>query len=139
MSDTPDSARDKIMGAIVEPWSVLGYPIVFTDVPGETPSTQTPWARVILRHAVGGQASLSGPINGCVRHNNEGTVYVQVFAPIGDGSTTAYEAASVVKNALEDFKDSNVWFRRVRINEVGTRGAFEQINVLADFTYDETR
>lgn len=139
MSDTPDTARDKIVAVISNAWTPTGNPIVFTDVPGDVPATQTVWARVILRHATGDQSTLAGPITGCVRHTNQGTVFVQVFAPIGDGSTSAYEAAKIVTDAFKASQDSNVWFRRVRINEVGTRGAFEQINVLADFTYDETR
>lgn len=139
MSMSYSEARDAMLKVFMDAWVPLGFPAVFTDVPGEVPTTQTTWARATLRHADGGQASLTGPINGCVRWNNEGTIWIQVFAPVGDGSSAAYDAAHVVAVAYQGARDQEVWFRNVRINEVGTRGAFEQINVLIDFTYDDVR
>lgn len=139
MSMTADEARDQILQVFKDAWDPTGFVATYTDVAGEVPPSQSVWARAIVRHATGGQSTLSGPINGCVRQTYGGTVYVQVFAPVGDGSTSAYDAAQIVLNAYKASHAKNVWFRDVRINEVGTRGAFEQINVLAEFTYDDTR
>jgi hypothetical protein len=120
-------------------WDGTGHQATYTDVPATPPDSNSVWARAILRHATGAQASLSGPINGATRWNNGGTVFIQVFGPVGDGSSAAYDAAKIVADAYKGARNLSVWFRNVRINEVGTRGAFEQINVLADFSYDEIR
>lgn len=114
------------------------FPALYPDVPGDVPDSVTVWARVTLRHATGGRASLSGPINGCVTHNRGGVGIIQIFAPVGGGMNEAYDAAQLVANAYED-ANVDVWFRNVRVNEIGTKGNSEQINVLFDFSYHETR
>ena len=139
MSLSFNEARDQILKVFADAWGTTGYPARYSDAADSVPTTKTIWARATLQHADGGQASLSGPINGCVRHERIGTVFVQIFAPVGDGLTAAYDAAQIVANAFEHARNLNAWFRRVRINEVGTNGGFEQINVLADFTYDDVR
>jgi hypothetical protein len=59
-----------------------------------------------------------------------------VFGPIGDGSTAAYDAATIVANAYRGARSDLVWFRNPRINEVGRSGSFEQINFATEFYYD---
>ncbi len=138
MSLTFDEARDLICSVFKSKWDATGFPARYDDVPGDKPDSATVWARVTLRHATGGQASLSGPINGCVRHNRAGTVIVQIFAPFGGGMKAAYDAAKIVANAFEDANEE-VSFTKIRINEIGINGDSQQINVLSDFTYDEMR
>ena len=136
---TFDEARDVMVGVFYSAWKTLGsLPIVWTDIPGDVPKGETVWARVTLRHATGGQASLAGE-DGARRWKREGTLFVQVFAPVGDGSVKVYATAQAVSNAFQSARGLSVWFRNIRINEVGTSGAFEQINVLVDFTYDDVR
>ncbi len=136
---TFDEARDVMVGVFYSAWKALApAPVVWTDVPEDVPETETEWARVTVRHATGGQGSLAGA-DGAKRWDRSGTLFVQVFAPVGDGSTRAYSAAQLVANAFQDARGLSVWFRNIRINEVGTSGAFEQINVLVDFTYDDVR
>lgn len=136
MTCTFNDARDTMLQVFKDAWDLLGFPAVYTDVESEIPTGQTVWARAIVRHADGGQASLSGPINGATRHEQIGTVIVQVFAPVGDGSTAAYDAAQAVASAFRKAR-VGVSFYRVRINEVGAKGAFTQLNVLCDFSYDQ--
>lgn len=135
---TYEEARDAIFGILKAVWDPTGYPIVWTDVPGEKPPSETVWARATIRHATGRQASLAGE-NGARRYEATGTVFVQVFAPIGDGSTAGYRAAELVKNAYNAARDDNIWFRDTRMIEVGASGAFEQFNVLSTFSYDDVR
>lgn len=139
MSITISEARDIICKVFKDVWDATGYPVFYTDIPSAVPPSNCIWARVILRHGEGKQASLTGPANGEQRWCNEGTVFVQIFAPVGNGSSDAYDAAQIVLNAFRDASGLEVWFRKSRINEIGTSGAFEQINVLSDFTYDEIR
>lgn len=127
-----------MLDLVTRAWAPSGYPMQYTDVGGAPPDIQTPWARVILRHVSGGQASLAGA-DGTSRWYNQGTLFVQVFAPVGDGSTAAYDAAQIILDALRGARAGAVWFRNPRINEVGTSGAFEQVNVISEFTYDAIR
>lgn len=137
MSLTPLQARDIIFRVFKTAWDTTGYSAVWDDKNGEKPTSEEPWARATIQHAIGGQASLAGA-SGTRRYTEEGTLFVQVFAPVGDGSTECYELATLVRNAYRDAKES-VWFRDVRIEEQGTSGAFTQINVMATFSYDEVR
>lgn len=136
---TFDEARDIICGVFKDAWDVYPGtpPAIYTDIPGDTPSAPL-WARVILRHATGRQSSLSGAINGCQRFTNRGTVFIQVFAEVGNGSVDAYDAAQAIATAFRKAQ-TGVWFRNVRINEVGADGNFVQHNVLSDFSYDDVR
>lgn len=135
---TFDEARDYILGVFKGVWDTTGFPAAWTDVPGSAPGSETVWARATIRHATGRQASLAGE-NGPRRYSRGGTVFIQVFAPVGDGSKAGYEAAQLVVNAYQAARHPNIWFRDVRMNEVGKDGAFEQLNVLATFSYDDVR
>lgn len=135
---TFDEARDIILGVFKAAWDPTGFPAVWADVPGSASTSETVWARATIRHATGRQASLAGA-DGARRWSRTGTVYIQVFAPVGDGSKAGYEAAQIVVNAFQASRHSNVWFKDVRMNEAGTSGAFEQLNVLATFSYDDVR
>lgn len=117
-------------------WDTTGFPALYPDVPGQEPATGV-WARATLRHSTRGPGSLTGGL-GTMIYQAEGTLFVQVFAPVGDGMKKAYQYGMGVVHAFEDAR-LGVWFRNVRLNEVGRSGAFEQVNVLADFTYDEVR
>lgn len=132
---TPEEAEDIILGIFKTAWDPR--PAVYDDDPGNIPTGEVVWARATIRHATGRQSSLAGAI-GTRRFTDEGTVFVQVFAPVGDGSTACMAAAREVQNAYRDAR-SRVWFRDVRLNEVGASGAFYQINVLATFSYDDVR
>lgn len=133
-----NEARDQILGVFKDAWDDTGYPALYTDIPGGIPQEEGPWARALVRHVTGQQASLAGE-SGARRWRETGIVIVQVFAPVGDGMVRVYELAQLVKNAFRDAKNLDVWFRNTRIKEVGTSGSFEQINVTTDFIYDDVR
>lgn len=139
---TADQARDIMLAVFKAAWDLLGspagsFPAVYSDVPGNVPTTETVWARVTVRHAVSRARSLSGSV-GTKRYENTGILWVQVFGPIGDGSIAVYAASQAVVNAYRDAKTS-VLFRNVTLVEVGSSGAFERVDVKADFEYDEVR
>lgn len=133
---TSDQARDEILAIFKAAWDTTGYIALYPDVGGKPPDDAA-WARVQTRHATGRQSSLTGGL-GTKRWTQVGVLTVQVFAPQGDGMKEVYRLAELVLNAYRDAHGS-VWYRNPRMREVGTSGAFEQINVLVDFTYDETR
>jgi hypothetical protein len=91
-----------------------------------------------LRHATARQVSLANDV-GQKRWNPTGTLWIQIFAKVGDGLATAYSLAQTVVDAYRVARGGAVWYRNPRLNEVGTTGGHEQINVLVDFSYDDVR
>ena len=137
------TARDEIYTLLQDEWDgdVVSspLPLVYWDVSQDIPETASPWARATLQHFTGGQASLAGDV-GQVKFQRDGTLTVQIFTPAGEGLSTADALVMIVMRAFEGrATPSGVWFRSVRINEVGINGSWFQTNVLADFTYDEVK
>jgi hypothetical protein len=110
-----------------------------TDSSEEPKVKDRPWARCTIRHSTGGQRTLGGP--GGRRFRQFGIVIVQVFAPwrAGRGATLTHLLAQVAKDAYEGVSTRDVWFRNVRLSEVGHSGPWYQVNVVADFEWDEMK
>jgi hypothetical protein len=132
---TFDEARDAMLAVFKAAWG--NRAALYSDVPGTPPTTEVVWARVTVLHATGGQGSLTGGL-GTVQWDNKGVLWIQVFAPKGDGGKAGYEAAQLLVNAYRDARGS-VWYRNIRMNEMGTDGAFERFDVKADFEYTDVR
>lgn len=130
-----ETARDAIYKVFADVWGDL--PIIWNDISSRVPDESGPWARVMLKHTFGRQGSLTCDV-GTKKYNRAGIVLIQIFTPLGRGQTQGYGLASKVANAYEDAK-LDVWFRNTRIDEQGTSGNSDQINVLTDFLYDEVR
>lgn len=131
---TPEAARDEILAVFKAAWDTTAYSarVAWTDVQGDQPAGSDPWARCVVRHALGRQRSFGTP----KVQTMTGTLWVQVFGPMGEGSQSAYTLARVVAQAYRNARGT-VWYRNIRIREAGASGAFQQINVLVDFTYDD--
>ena len=150
MSDLPTftSARDEIAGLFLAHWRAHAPAVnrgrdvqVFwhgVDA-GHAPPAGLPWARFVLRHREGTQATFGA--SGQRRFARDGLVSVQVFAPLSAGGVALAELLAVVaRGAFEGVGTaSGIWFRNARIHEAGVDGAWVQMNVLADFVYDEMR
>lgn len=144
MSCTLNEANDHMFKVFKDAWDLTGFPAFYDDVApapdigGSTPSA-TVWARATIRYADGFQSSLTGPLEQLKRHSRIGVVIIQVFGPVGDGSTAAYDAAQLVLNAYEKSRGIPVWFKHIRAKNVPGRSTYTQINVIADFSYDDVR
>lgn len=140
---TLSQARDDMLSTLRTAWqadvSSKDLPVDWPDVPF-TPPESGAWARVALRYTGGGQATLANH-EGVRRYENLGTVIVQVFTPAGEGQVLSDYLANVIKDAYRGVRTTNgVVFRNVRGPfEVGTEGSWYQVNVMADFEYDEVR
>lgn len=132
---TIDEARDEILAVFKAAWDTTGYSAVWSDLPSDPPSTDAPWARPMLRHATGGQSSLANATR-LKLHTHTGTLWVQIFVPLGQGDTVGYTLAQLVLNAYRDARGA-VWYRNHRFREAGNSGAFAQVNCLIDFSYDQ--
>jgi hypothetical protein len=137
MTATFEQAFVDLAELVRDAWEPTGYRADWPNVAGFVPPTDEPWIRVTMRHGAGGQGSLANHA-GKRRWNREGTLWIQLFTPIGIGLLEGYRQAKILTDALQGAATEHcVWTRNVRINEVGKSGAFEQLNILADFTYDE--
>lgn len=133
---TSAEARDAIYKVMRDAWDAA-HPILWDDVPSKVPDEEIPWARVKLTHVTGAHGTINGQV-GCRRFDSTGFVTVQVFAPVGDGKARVLNLAQTVRYAYEDAR-LPVWFRNIRVNEIGPSGNYQQINVIADFEYDTVR
>lgn len=130
-------AKDAIMGVFKAAWDIYpGSPAaVYPDIPGAPPPVDKLWARATVQHATGAQTSLASDI-GTRRFTAKGFVWVQVFAPAGDGSTGALTAAQAIVDAYRTARLA-VLFRDVGLIDMGGDGAFSRVDVKANFEYDD--
>jgi hypothetical protein len=147
MASEINTAYDEMLAAFKTAWDAGAgafnngtVPEVRYDGVGKQgpPDGEDPWARVTIRHVTGGQATLLGDAQ-VTRFRNSGIITVQVFYPLSRGGlASARSLAKVARSAyIGTSTASNIWFRNVRIVEVGPDGPWYNVNVLADFEYDE--
>ena len=131
-------AKDELQKMVTDSWNTTGHPIFYEGVGKDRPEDTQPFARVWIRHTNGRQATLGG--RGGRSFERTGLLTVQVYAPIGKGLRESYPLAKVVADTFEGEASPNgIWFRNVRINEVGKDGAFILTNVIIDFEYNEIK
>lgn len=149
MSLTVTQARDEIHTLFKTAWDAgadtAGKRVMYWDskqVIDETndgdgnPNT---WARIVIQHVLSNQASLANR-SGQRKYRRSGLVTVQVFTPLGTGLSIADRIYKIVLDAFEGkVTPGNVWFRNVRLNEVGPSGSWFQGNIISDFEYDEIK
>ncbi len=144
MTATFEEAVDDILTMFKDAWDTTGFGVIYENVvaaEGSTvpPTSTDPWARVMVRHVTGNQSSLSGGL-GTQRYTRTGVLIVQIFVPVGEGLSQALQLGKIVADAYEGKASPlQVWFRNVRVNEVGPDGDWYQVNTIANFTYDEVK
>lgn len=130
-----------LMLAAIKASAFPTMPIVWDDVDDQPPHADpaAPWARFLIRHSKGRQASLSGA-QATKRWIRGGLLVVQLFAPGGDGQRVGDELVSIILDAFEGGTTTGgVLFRNSRINEVGQSGGWHQVNIIVEFEYDEIK
>lgn len=101
-------------------------------------TTEQPYVAFLIRHAGGQQTSLGGV--GQRTFLRVGTAIARVFTPTGKGLSSAYILAKSIVDAYEGVHSPNgVWFRNVRIQEIGKEGQFHELQVLIEFEYNEIK
>lgn len=125
-------ARDAMLKIFNDAWG--DRHAVWTDLPSDIPSEGV-WARPTLRHESGAQSSLGDSV-GTILYDNGGTLFIQVFTPMGQGSGINYDLCQILVSAYRKAKGEE-WYRNARMQEIGPDGAFLQHNVLVDFTYSD--
>lgn len=132
---SPDAAVDEMLAVFKGYWDTTGYAAVWSDNAAAPPLSETPWARVTVRHDTGGQSSLTNAV-GAKKHTHGGTLWVQLFIPMGQGPAMGYTLSRAVLQAYRDARGA-VWYRKHRFREAGDDGAYQMFNCLIDFTYDD--
>ncbi len=127
-------AKDAMFGH-VEGLRPVDCDVVWPDKPGNIPPNSN-WIRPTIRHADGRQGSLAGE-DGQRRWSRKGVLIVQCFAPVGDGEYGAEVLAQTFVDGFERIRNSPIWYRNIRAIEAGKDGASVQVNVMADFEYDD--
>lgn len=138
MSLTYKQAIDDIQTIFLNTITPSGVQVHWENVRDQRDLSEDPWIQFVIRHASGRQASLGGV--GGRDFERQGTAVAAIFVPIGKGLSESYDIAKTVADAYEGVTSPNgVWFRNVRIQEIGRDGEFHQTQVLAEFEYYETK
>ncbi len=139
MAATQEVASDEMLAFFKTAWDTTGNLAVYENVKGAVPTAQAAWARPIIRHDPSGIQSLMGLLNK-VKYVRTGRMVVSIFIPNGNGLSLGRSLGKTVADAFEGKTTASaVWFRNVRIIEVGPDGEWYQFNVGIDFQYDEIK
>lgn len=116
-----------------------GLKIIYQGLVNQAPAKATDqWVRVTINHELGFQNSLADQSRK-KSYNRSGVIIIQCFGPLSDRGFT--KAQSLAESAVQAYQGKTgaggIWFRNCRANEIGSSGAWFQINVSIDFTYTQ--
>jgi hypothetical protein len=138
MTSTVENARDE-MYALAKTAFEGRCELVYDDAKAKKPNGPDPWARATVRHTNGGESSISRG-NGKGRYTRIGTLYLNLFAPPGDGLRVLDPLVKVALDAYEGkTTPSGIWFTKAQVREMGVVNGLAQVNVLVNFSYDEVK
>jgi hypothetical protein len=109
MSSTYNDIRAAIEGRIAaELAKAPTYPVSYQNVPF-TPPNNTPWLQAFIRFGDNAYATLL-PTGGVGFNRQNGTLVVNVFTPIGNGTAANFTIAERVKDLFDRAKFSSIIF-----------------------------
>jgi len=137
-SATLNEAKERIYTQFVADFTATTANITF-DNEKYDPPTEAPWVRLAVRHTGRSQESL-GPTGGR-KFEAVGSVFVQCFAPLDSGTSSADTLAEAAQAVFEGntLGTEQLRFTSAAITEVGPSDDWYQINVEAFFTYTEIK
>lgn len=138
MANTSAEARDLVSALITSAWNtqVPGAPLFYTNQQTDRPDVPTLFGRMHMQFVDRAQITLGSVADG-VRFRAAGTIFVQVFVPLGTGTDEYDAVCDALVVALENAGAAqNVWFRDVGMREIGSDGTYYQTNVEAAFQFD---
>lgn len=141
MSLTFEEAFDDMADMFKAAWDTTNLAAAYEDLADDDPLPKgdASWARFSVRHEESFQASMGAALNQR-QFRRRGTITVQIFTPSGKGLSERLTLAKVVSDAFEGRSSpGGVWFKNVKMNEIGRDGYFFQTNVLINFEYDEVK
>lgn len=139
MTATQETASDEMLAFFKTAWDTTSLIAVYENVKGAVPTTQVAWARPVIRHGAGGIQSLTGGLS-TTNYERTGLMVVSIFIPNGNGLSLGRSLSKTVADAFEGKSTaSGVWFRNIRVVEVGPDNEWYQFNVVIEFIYDEVK
>ncbi len=121
---------------------LLGYtpPIVYQGIDKESsPDVSKLWFRASIQTVQQPQATLSG--NDLKRrYTTDGLLFVQIFIPKSNSQDykLGLQVAELIQKAFRGKRTENcVVFRNVRFQELPAETAWNRVNVVAEYQYDE--
>ena len=109
MSSTYNDIRAAIEGRIAaELAKAPTYPVSYQNVPF-TPPNNTPWLQAFIRFGDNAYATLL-PTGNVGFNRQNGTLVVNVFTPIGNGTAANFTIAERVKDLFDRAKFSSIIF-----------------------------
>lgn len=134
---TREQARDDVMKLINDALTGETLTIHWPGNSYEKPTADQTWVRISMQHVDGGQRAL-GKINGQRRYRHMGLLFIEVYAPLGDGLSHEDGVAMLLLDALKAARTPNgVILRNATGRESGPDGGWHKTVVQADFEYDE--
>lgn len=137
MTYTFVQASDLIHTLFSQEWTSTGLKLFYQNVEDDRDTTRDAFASIDIVHGVGFQATLGGVGRRSFRRS--GVVTIRIYTQAGKGLQESRELAKVAVDAFEGRSIEGIWFRNVRMIEIGREGSFFQTNVLAEFEYDEVK
>lgn len=132
-------ARDAIF-TIFKTWADAQTPVIpiaWPDVPFDKDSVKTSFLQVAVKHATGAQQAFVGGTTPAKVWGRAGVASATVCTPIARGLRVGYTLAQGLTDSIQSSVDSVVWFRNVRIRELGSEGGYERVQVLFNFEYTD--
>ncbi|MCK9234928.1 MAG: hypothetical protein M0P09_01275 [Acholeplasmataceae bacterium] len=143
-------AREEMFQVLQDAWDATQWPAdMFASKPVllyqgrdkvAPPAPDTPYTHIYRRSAYGEQAAFGDGRK--TPYQDRGTLWILCFGPqsSGKGLEIAEFQGMIAKNAYRRPNEGEcVWYRNARIVDAGLRDGLEQINVLVDYEYHETR
>ena len=139
MSATFEIARDDIHAMFHAAWTATGFPAFYDNKAGDKPSSSSPFVRFTVRHRESEQTSAGHPLGNRL-FSRYGQVIVELYVPLGEGMNRADRLAKTIVDAFEGKQSENgVWFRNVRLSEVGPDEGWYKVVVTSEFEYTEVK
>ena len=132
------NARDEVMALLDDALDGETVSILWDASEDPIPDAAATWVRIAMRHHASAQASLGPDLASQRRYRTRGTLFAQIFTPLGDGQTESDRLSEIVVNAMRAARTpSGVLLRNAIAKEVGIDGSWFQVNAQAEFEYDE--
>lgn len=133
---TLNEARQVVYNRFITEWGVT-TPFVLDNEQFDAEQINSAWVRLSIKNKIAGQETL-GVIKRR-RFKRDALLFVQVFTPVNIGLSEGDILCEKVRCIFEGINISDVWFSASTIRENGTDGAWFQMLVETEFSYEQIK
>lgn len=128
------AAQEQMARRFLTAWGVSGFR---AELENEkfTPTSGVPWARMVFRNRGGPQNTFGKP--GVRKFDRVGSMFVQVFTPLQEGTGQGTDLAQLVVDAFEGERipGTSICFNEVIVRQAPPSGDWNQVTVEVNFRY----